>query len=121
MLCSKIGHGLLFLLGLLVVLLVVNGFFESIVVLRIQLRDTKLASSRKVFTNNLGLFLARLLFLLVNPLLYVSFSPLLCLLVGLGSKLMFKMPFSMAIFLRMYICPNHQDSATLSIQITFVN
>ena len=33
----------------------------------------------------------------------------------------FKMPFSMAIYLRMYICPNRQDSPTLNIHITFVN
>lgn len=33
----------------------------------------------------------------------------------------FKMPFSVAIYLRMYICPNRQDSPTLNIHITFVN
>ena len=107
MLCLQIKHGLLFLLGLLAMLLAVNGFLESSVMLTVQLRDTKLALSRKVYINNLELILARLSVLLLNPLWYVLFSPLLCLLVGLCSKLMFKMPFSMAIYLRMYICPNH--------------
>ena len=84
----KIRHGLLFLLGLLAMLLVVNGFFESSVMPMVQLRDTKLALLQKVFINNLELILARFSVLLLNPLQYVLFSPLLCLLVGLCSKLM---------------------------------
>ena len=68
--------------------LAVNGFFESSVMLMVQLRDTKLALLQKVFINNLELILARFSVLLLNPLQYILFSPLLCLLVGLHSKLM---------------------------------